>query len=191
MKRALLAAATALTATGAFAAPETYELDPSHSQVLFAFDHFGYSTTWNLFSGIEGDVAFDQENPENSSVSVSFPVRSVYTGWEKRFEHWMDEDFFDASEDEMVSFESTQIEVTGDKTAKITGDLTLNGVTKPVVMDTTLNAVVDKHPVRQKPAVGFTATTSFNRSDYNLGKFAPAVSDTLDVQISIEAIKAD
>lgn len=191
MRSTLLASALALAATGALAAPEDYVLDPSHSQILFSFDHFGYSTTWSMFSEIEGNITFDAENPENSAVSAGFPVRSVFTGWEKRFEHWMSEDFLDAGEDEMVSFESTGIEVTGEKTGKITGNLTLNGVTKPVVLDARLNALIDNHAVRQKPALGFHATTSFDRSDFGLGLYAPAVSDEIKVQISLEALKAE
>src|SRR6056297_4199178 len=104
MKSVLLAAAASLglTAGAGFAAPEKYVLDASHSQVLFSYDHLGYSTTWGMFSGFEGDIQFDQENPANSSVTVSFPVRSMFTGWEGRFEHFMTADFFGADEDEMV-----------------------------------------------------------------------------------------
>src|SRR6056297_2004294 len=135
MKKTLLAAALVAAPFAAQAEPEAYTLDSSHSQILFSYNHLGYSTTWGMFSGFEGDIQFDQEDPANSSVNVSFPVRSMFTGWEARFEHFMSEDFFGAGEDEMVTFESTGIEVTGDTTADITGDLTLNGITKPVTLD--------------------------------------------------------
>jgi polyisoprenoid-binding protein YceI len=191
MKNLLFAAArTGATATGAIAAPEKYALDASHSQILFSYNHLGFSTTWGMFSGFEGEIMFDQEDPASSSVSVSMPVMSMFTGWEGRFDHFMSKDFFEASEDEMVSFTSTGIEVTGEKTAKITGDLTLNGVTKSVVLDATLNQVGD-HPMAGKPWAGFDATTTLVRSDFGLGKFAPYVSDEVQVQISIEAMKAE
>ncbi|MFO7770556.1 MAG: YceI family protein, partial [Roseovarius gahaiensis] len=132
MNKMLLAAALAFGATGALAAPEKYTLDPSHSQIVFSYNHLGYSTTYGMFSGFEGDIMFDEEDPAASSVNVSMPVMSMLTGWEKRFEHFMSGDFFDASEDDMVSFTSTGINVTGDTTAEITGDLTVNGVTKSV-----------------------------------------------------------
>ena len=113
----------------------------------------------------------------------------MLTGWQERFDHFMTKDFFDAADDEMVTFTSTGIEVTGEKTAKITGDLTLNGVTKSVVLDAVLNQA-GEHPMAKQPWAGFSATTTLVRSDYNLGMFAPYVSDEVQVQISIEAMKA-
>ncbi len=140
MKKTLFAAAlAAIAATGAAAAPEKYVLDSGHSQVIFDYNHLGYSTTYGMFSGFEGEIMFDQEDPAASSVSVSMPLSSMLTGWQKRFDHFMSKDFFDATEDETITFTSTAIEVTGENTAKITGDLTLNGVTKSVVLDAKLN----------------------------------------------------
>jgi len=191
MKNLLLAAAlTGAAATAAVAAPEKYVLDSSHSQVVFNYNHLGFSTTWGMFSGFEGEIMFDKEDPAASSVSVSMPVMSMLTGWEARFDHFMSNDFFAATEDEMVTFTSTGIEVTGENTANITGYLTLNGVTKSVVLDAKLNQSGD-HPMAGKPWAGFNATTSLLRSDYGLEKFAPYVSDEVQVQISIEAMKAE
>ena len=179
-----------LVAAPAVAAPEAWVLDPSHSQIVFSYNHLGYSTNWGMFSGFEGQISFDQADPAASSVTVSFPVRSMLTGWEGRFQHFMSGDFFDAAEDEMVTFTSTAIEVTGDTTARITGDLTLNGVTKPVVLDAVMNQIGD-HPMEQKPWAGFSATTTVLRSDFNVGAFAPFVSDEVQIQLSIEATRAE
>ena len=195
MKTALLAAAmtaamTTVTATAAFAAPEKYVLDSSHSQIVFSYNHLGFSTGYGMFSGFEGVIMFDQEDPAKSSVSVSMPETSMLTGWQARFDHFMSPDFFGANDDDVVSFSSTGIEVTGDTTARITGDLTLNGVTRPVVLDAVLNQVGD-HPMAGKPWAGFSATTTLLRSDFNLGKFAPYVSDEVAVELSIEAMKAE
>ncbi|MCR9126063.1 MAG: YceI family protein [Rhodobacteraceae bacterium] len=191
-KTALIAAAlsTAVTATAAVAAPEKYVLDASHSQVVFSYDHLGYSTTYGMFSGFAGEIMFDQEDPANSSVSVSMPESSMLTGWEARLGHFMSPDFFGSSDDDIISFTSTGIEVTGEDTALITGDFTANGVTKQVVLDAKLNKT-GTHPQAQKPWAGFDATTTLLRSDYNLGAFAPFVSDEVQVMISIEAMKAD
>ena len=186
---ATAAIAAATFTTPAFASSTSYVLDASHSQIVFSYDHLGYSTSYGMFSGFDGTIKFDQEDPAASSVNVSFPVRSMFTGWEARFGHFMSDDFFGAGEDEMVSFSSTSIEVTGENTALITGDLTLNGVTKPVVLDATLNQVGD-HPMEGKPWAGFDATTTLIRSDYDLGNFAPFVSDEVEVVISIEAMQA-
>ncbi|RYH03388.1 polyisoprenoid-binding protein [Salipiger sp. IMCC34102] len=180
------AAAAALLAAPAFAEPVTYELDPGHSQVVFNYEHLGFSTTYGMFSGFEGTIDFDEEDPANSSVEVSFPVRSMMTGWEGRFEHFMSEDFFGAGEEDMVTFTSTSIEVTGDDTALITGDLSMNDVTKEVVLDTTLNQA-GTQPMEGREWLGFDATTTLLRSDFNVGAFAPNISDEVEVMISLEA----
>ena len=189
MKNLILAAAMTLGATGAFAA-DKYVLDASHSQVIFSYNHLGFSTTYGMFSGFEGEIMFDAENAAASSVNVSMPVMSMFTGWEKREGHFMSDDFFGASEGDMITFASTSIEVTGENTAKITGDLSMNDVTKSVVLDAKLNKTGD-HPQANKPWAGFDATTTLLRSDYGLGAFAPYVSDEVEVKISIEAMKAE
>ena len=189
MKSVLFAAALALGATSAVAA-DKYVLDASHSQVVFSYQHLGFSTTYGMFAGFDGEIMFDEADPAASSVSVSMPVMSMFTGWEKREGHFMSGDFFDAAEGDMVTFASTGIEVTGDGTAKITGDLTMNDVTKSVVLDAKLNKAAD-HPQAGKPWVGFDASTTVLRSDFELGAFAPYVSDEVAVTISIEAMKAE
>ena len=172
MKQTLIAAAfamgaTGLGATGALAEPEAYTLDPSHSQVLFSYNHLGFSTTYGMFSGFEGEIMFDEDEPAKSSVNVSMPLMSMFTGWEEREEHFMSDDFFGAAEGDMITFSSTGIEVTGEDTAKITGDLSMNGVTKSVVLDTTLNKQAS-HPMNNKPWLGFDATTTLLRSDFGV-----------------------
>lgn len=188
MKSLILAAALS-TAAGFAAAADKYVLDSSHSQVLFSYNHLGFSTTYGMFSGFEGEIMFDQENAANSSVNVSMPVMSMFTGWEKRSGHFMSGDFFGATEGDMITFTSTSIEVTGENTAMITGDLTMNDVTKSVVLDAVLNKT-GTHPMANKDWAGFDATVTLTRSDFGLGAFAPAVSDEVDVKISVEAMKA-
>lgn len=192
MKNLIAVAALSLgmTTVSAQAAPEAYVLDASHSQIIFSYNHLGYSTTYGMFSGFEGEIMFDQENPSASTVSVSMPVMSMFTGWEARDGHFMSGDFFGAAEGDMVTFTSTAIEVTGENTAMITGDLSMNGVTKSVVLDAKLNQV-GEHPMANKPWAGFDATTTLLRSEFGVGNFAPFISDEVEVQISIEAMKAD
>ena len=189
MKSLVMAALMSATASMAVAA-EKYMLDASHSQVIFNYNHLGFSTTYGMFSGFEGEIMFDQENPANSTVSVSMPTKSMFTGWEAREGHFMSDDFFGATDEDVITFTSTSIELTGDDTAMITGDLTMNDVTKSVVLDAKLNKVGD-HPMANKPWAGFDATTTLLRSDFNVGKFAPFVSDEVGVMISIEAQKAE
>ncbi len=191
MKSVLLAAGLAFgLATAAAAAPETYTLDPSHSQIVFSYNHLGFSTTTGMFSGFEGTIEFDAEAPANSSVTVSFPTASLITGWDERTTHFLTADFFDAPENPEISFKSTAIEVTGEKSGKVTGDLTINGVTKPVVLDAVMTQM-GEHPMAKKPWVGFDATTTVKRSDFDMGMFAPYVSDEVAISISIEAQKAE
>jgi len=186
MTRLPLIAAALLAATPAFAEPEAFTLDASHSQIVFNYNHLGFSTTYGMFSGFEGEIMFDADAPENSSVNVSMPLSSMFTGWEERDAHFQSADFFDVASNELVSFTSTAIEVTGDDTALITGDLTLGGVTKSVVLDAKLNQAAE-HPMAKMPWLGFDATTTLLRSAFDAGNFAPFVSAEVEVFISIEA----
>ena len=188
MKSLLLSTAFAASASMA-AAADKYELDASHSQIVFSYNHLGFSTTFGMFSGFEGEIMFDQENPAASSVTVSMPTKSMFTGWEKRDAHFMNADFFDATDEDLITFTSTSIEITGETTALITGDLTMNEVTKSVVLDAVLNQA-GANPLNGQDWAGFDATTTLKRSDFGLGAFAPAVSDEVEVRISIEASKA-
>lgn len=185
------AAAVTVLAGAALAAPEEYTIDTSHAQIVFAYDHLGFSTTTGMFGDISGTIVFDAEDPAASSVEATFPVASLLTGFQGRDEHFQSPDFFGAEgAAPEVTFVSTGIEVTGDDTALITGDLTLNGVTNEVVLDTVLNQQ-GTHPMEQKPWLGFDATTTLTRSEWNLGMFAPAVSDEVEIRISIEAMQAE
>lgn len=191
LKTTALTTAFALIAGAALAAPQEYTFDTSHSQVVFDYDHLGFSTTTGMFGDITGTIMFDAEDPAASSVEATFPVASLMTGFAGRDEHFQSPDFFGAEgAAPEVTFVSTGIEITGETTALITGDLTLNGVTKEVVLDTALNQQ-GNHPMENKPWVGFDATTTLLRSDYNMGMFAPAVSDEVQVRISVEAMQAD
>lgn len=191
MKSVLLAAGLAFgLASAAAAAPETYTLDPSHSQIVFSYNHLGFSTTTGMFSGFEGTIRFDAEDPAASSVEVAFPTASLITGWDERTAHFLTADFFGAEEAPEISFTSTAIEVTGEKTGKITGDLTINGITKPVVLEAEMTQM-GEHPMAKAPWVGFNATTTIARSDFDMGQFAPFVGDEVSVLISIEAMKAE
>ena len=182
---ALFSVAAAVPAAG-----QMFDLDPSHSQAIFSYDHLGFSTTFGMFSGFEGQIDFNAEDPAASSVEVSIPVTAILTGWEGRDNHFLSGDFFNAEANDMVTFASTSIEVTGENTAVITGDLTMNGMTQSVDLDATLNQQ-GMHPIANAPWIGFDATTTLLRSDFGLGMFAPAVSDEVELIISIEARESE
>lgn len=186
-------AAAALVATSfsasAFAELKPYKLDPSHSQVSFSYTHLGLSTTFGMFSGFEGEILFDKDNPAASSVSVSIPTQAMNTGWDRRDKHLQSGDFLGTKEGDVVTFKSTSIKITGDDTAIITGDLTVNGTTASVDLDTKMN-FAGPHPSPRAggvPTLGFTAKAGILRSSFDAGRAAPFVSDELALIISIEA----
>ncbi|NIZ10765.1 YceI family protein [Pseudooceanicola sp. HF7] len=195
MKSTVMATALALLATpalmtSAVAAPVEYDLDTTHTQLIFHYNHLGFSTGFGMFSGFGGTIEFDAEDPAASSVEVTIPADTLVTGIDERTAHFLTGDFFGAEENDLITFTSTSIEVTGDETALITGDLTLNGITNEVVLDAALNQV-GEHPMEGKPWAGFDATTTILRSDYDMGMFAPYVSDEVEIEISIEAMQAE
>lgn len=191
MKKSILAAAIAATmlAAPAFAADD-YVLDAGHSQVVFSYNHLGFSTTHGMFAGFDGQISFDADDPAASTVSIEIPTASLITGWDARTKHFLSEDFFSAEFSQTITFVSTSIEVTGENTANITGDLTLNDITKSVVLDTVMNQA-GEHPMAKKPWLGFDATTTLIRTDFGMGKFAPFISDDVTLMISIEATKSE
>ena len=188
MKKFFLASAAVFgLATTVAAEPVNYVLDASHSQIVFTYNHLGFSTTTGMFSGFDGAISFDAENPAASSVTVEVKADSLITGWNERDAHFLSDDFFGAGAAPLITFASTGIEVTGENTGLITGDLTVNGVTKSVVLDATMTQM-GEHPMANLPWVGFNATTTVLRSDFDMGMFAPYVSDEVAIEISIEAM---
>lgn len=180
-----------LGATAAMAAPATYEFDPSHSQVVFDYTHMGFSISTAIINGVTGKVVLDADAPEKSSVEATVPLSGLHTIAPELDKHLFGPDFFNTDQAGAVAtFKSTKVELDGDKEANVTGDLTLNGVTKPVVLEVELNQL-GKHPMSGKEVAGFEAETTIKRTDFNLGKFAPAVADELQIKIAVEAAKAE
>ncbi|GAA0718975.1 YceI family protein [Dokdonella soli] len=188
IRRIALAAALALATAPVFAG--TYTLDPAHTQVIFSWNHFGYSNPSAQFGKVEGTLEFDQANPTKSSVSVTIPLSSIDSHVAKLDEHLQSNEFFDAAKYPDATFKSTKVEKgAGKDKLKVTGDLTVHGVTKPVVLDVTINKV-GEHPMRKAQAAGFDATTTIKRSEFGLTKYVPMVSDDVKVHITSETIDA-
>lgn len=185
------AAIAALGATAAIAEPVAYDFDPDHSQIVFDYTHMGFSTSTGIINGVTGKLMLDKENPANSSVEATIPMSGLHMIAAALDEHMFGKDFLNADKASAVAtFKSTKVELEDDDEAKVTGDFTLNGVTKPVVLEVDLKQIAN-NPMSGKEVAGFDAETEIKRSDFNLGAFAPAVEDELDVSISIEAIKAE
>ena len=177
-----------LAIAGPAAAADTYKLEPTHSSVTFQYTHFGFSHPTGKFMNAVGSVNLDKADPSKSSVEVSFDIAGVNTGVPALDNHLKSPDFFDAAKFPTATFKSTKVEVTGKDTAKVTGDLTIHGVTKPVTLNVKLNKL-DVHPMMKKEDAGFTATATIKRSDFGVGNYVPAVSDQLDLYIEAETIK--
>ncbi|MDC5073156.1 YceI family protein [Acinetobacter baumannii] len=181
--------AVALASTVTLAAPVDYKIDPTHTATVFSWNHFGFSTPSANFSDIQGVIKVDNAKPANSSVNVTIPLSSVNTNVPALDKEFQEEAWFNAAKYPNITFKSTKVETKDKKHFKITGDLTVKGITKPVVLDAVLNKQ-GQHPMAKVPAIGFNATTSFNRSDFGLGNYVPNVGDKITVNITTEATAA-
>ena len=180
---ALLAAAALLLSVPAHGA-DTYTLDPSHTTVIWEAHHFGFSNPHGFLPMVEGPVTLDEATLANSMVDVTINPGLITTGNTKFDDHLKTKDFFNIGEYPKITFKSTKVEPTGDKKAKVTGNLSLLGKEQPVVLDVVFNKK-DEHPFTKKPTVGFSATGVVKRTLFGMVFGAPNVSD--DVKITIEA----
>ena len=182
-------------AFGALSAPlsavhaaEAFTFDKSHTQIIFSYDHLGFSTTQGMFRDFDGSITIDSEEPANSSVSVTIQADSIDTGWPERDAHLRSAEFFDVEQFPTITFESTEVRMAGVDQAIITGNLTIRDQTREVELVTDL-VRMGLHPMREGvTAAGFGASTTVKRSDYGLGLYAPAVGDVIDIRISAETV---
>ncbi len=185
-----LIAATFLITSTAKAAPQTYEFDKAHTQILFFIDHLGFSMSQGEFHDYDGEIIFDQEDPTNSSVEIEIQTDSIDMDDKKWDKHMKNEDFFDVKEYPTMTFKSTSIEKTGDNTANITGDLKILDITRPVTLNTTFNKA-DIHPFSKRYVAGFSATTDIKRSDFGMDYGLPGIGDDVEVRIEVEAMRLE
>jgi polyisoprenoid-binding protein YceI len=174
-------------AAPAFAAPETYALDPNHTYPRFSYSHLGFSTQLSRFDKVSGKVVFDKE-AKSGSVDITIDTKSVSTASALFDKHIQAEDFLDTAKYPTATFKSTKVTFDGDKPAAIEGDLTLKGVTKKVTLTVT-RFLAMPHPMQKKDAIGADAYTVVKRTDFNMGKYAPNVSDEVRIDIALEAVK--
>ena len=186
LKSIALSLALASATTFTIAKPVSYTIDPTHTATVFTWNHFGFSTPSANFSDIQGEIKVDNDKPEKSTVHVIIPLSSLNTNVKALDEHLKAADFFDAAKYPTITFKSTKVETKDKKHFKITGDLTVKNVTKPVVLDAVLNKQAE-HPMTKQQAIGFNATTSFDRSAFGVGAYVPNVGDKITVNITTEA----
>lgn len=194
MKKTLFAAALFVSAAvgavaPASAAPVAYKIDPAHLSVAFIVNHLGFSNLIGRFNAAAGDLSFDKDAVEKSVVTVTVDTTSVDTNHAKRDEHLRSPDFFNVKEFPKMTFKSTKIEKTGDNAGKLYGELTMLGVTKPVVLDVTFNKE-GVSPASKMETVGFSARGTVKRTDFGMKYGAPYISDDIQLLIEAEAVKA-
>lgn len=181
-----------------------YVSDPNHSSVSFGLKHLGLSDYTLKFRTYDATVTFDPANIAASKVTATIKSTDIISGYPgdylgthqgTKFKSWDDDlanstNFLDASQHPAITFVSTAVAPSGERTAKVTGDLTLKGVTKPVTLDVTFSGETAAHPFAKVPAIGFSATGSFKRSEFGLDYLLPAiVGDDVKVQIEGDFIQ--
>ncbi len=190
MKKLLAICSTACLAMTVNAlAADRYTLDPAHTQVMFKADRFGLSNTYGSFAEISGDLLLDEAHPENSSVRAVIKAASLKSDNVTREEHLTGANWLDAASFPEITFISTKVEPDGE-TAKITGDLTVHGVTKEVTLDATL-VKIGTDPVSKKKAAGFSATASVNRHDFGVSIAEALIGPDVEITIETLAIAAE
>jgi len=201
MKLALrsLFALVALIATAPFAAaaPVTWKIDPTHTEASFQVRHF-FSKVRGVFHEVEGTIVYDDADPTAIKVEAIAKVASVDTGNEKRDGHLQTADFFDAEKNPTLSFKSTSVKQVAKDKFKLTGDLTMRGVTKQVTFDAQFLGAgeisIDGKPRGSK--AGFAATTTVNRKDFGinwnktLDTGGTVLEDSVTIVLNVEADKA-
>lgn len=188
LKQFALAGLLFLSSAAAQAAGN-YNIDPTHTQVQFTYSHMGFSNITGRFDQVESEFNLDTADLTQSSVSVTIPVASISTGVEKLDQHLLGADFFNAEQFPTATFKSTGVTAAGEGKLAVAGDLTIHGVTRPVVMDVTVNKI-GEHPMAKVPAAGFDARFAIKRSDFGLGAYVPVVGDEVSLYITVEARQA-
>ena len=167
-------------------AAETFKLDPVHSFVLFSVQHLGIANTYGRFNDISGTVVFDRDSPSKSSVELSVPVESLDTHNSIRERSLKSPDFFDAKQFPTLTFKSTKVEGSGD-TLKVSGDLTIHGVTKPLTVDFKKGG--EGKGVFGEMRGGGETRFTIKRSDFRMNFEQGEIGDEVTVILSLEGIK--
>ena len=181
------ALAILVATTASFAAPETYTIDSTHTFPTFSYTHMGLSTQISKFTKTSGTVVLDAA-AKTGAVDVTIDMTSVETGVPVFNGHIQGDGFLDTAKFPTATFKSTKVVFDGEKPSAIEGNLTIKGVTKPVTLKVT-NFVAKDHPMLKKAALGADATVVIKRTEFNAGKYGPAVGDDVTITISLEAIK--
>jgi polyisoprenoid-binding protein YceI len=166
-----------------------YKVDTGHTLVVFKVDHLGFNSYWGIFGGSTGTLTIDPAKPAAATVSIEIPLSGITTTSEGLTTHMKGADFFEIAKFPTATFKSTSVAVSG-TTAKISGNLTVKGITKPIVLDAKFTGA-GPHPMNKKVNIGFEATGTLKRSDFGIAYGIPMVSDQVELKITAAFEKAD
>ncbi len=196
--QSLLAVTLCVLATGPALALNTdpkdvpsgvYELDPDHASLVFRVSHFGYSYYTGRFNTFSAKLTVDNKNPENSKLEVTVDPASIDTNHAKLEGELKGENNLNVGKFPKITFVATKITRTGQTTGTVEGDLTMLGITKPVVMDVTFNGW-GEHFMKKTPVLGFGAKGSLKRSLFGYTNYMPMVGDDVTFEIQAEFDKS-
>jgi polyisoprenoid-binding protein YceI len=187
--RIALAASLVLTASAVGAV--TYTVDSDHTEGILRWNHVGFSNPTAQFSRVAGTLEYDPANPSRAFVMVTIPLAAMSTGEPDLDDDFRSTDFFDIAKYPTATFKSSKVDQLGPSDQlKVTGDLSVHGVTKTVTLAVTINKL-GTDPRNKLPTVGFDAIATLNRSDFGLGLYVPLVSDEIKIQITGQAAEAN
>lgn len=174
---------------------ETYAFDKTQTNITFTWDHLGLSRQSGRVLDFDGILEFDPGKPEASAVQVVMKASSLWTGYEALDRHLQTVDFFDVGRHPTITFASTGVKKTGERTGDVTGNLTILGIAKPVTLHVTWN-FTGEHPLgklnplfRDKIVSGFTATARIQRSEWGMKRATPLTSDEIEIVINTALLK--
>jgi polyisoprenoid-binding protein YceI len=169
---------------------DIWQLDPPHSSAQFSVRHLGVSTVRGAFTKVSGTVHYDAANPGKASLQATIESASVDTRVEMRDNDLRSPRFLDAQKYPTITFQSKKVEAAGDGKLKVTGDLTIHGVTKEVVLDVDGPTPAIKDPMgKDRLRAGASATTKINRNDFGITSLPGAIGDDITITLDIEMIK--
>ncbi len=184
---AALVLGSALMGGQAMAADYAIDKQGQHAFVNFKISHLGYSWLYGTFKDFDGTFSYDAANPEASKVNVTLKTASVDTNHAERDKHLRSADFLNVSKHDTATFESTSVKSTGEGTADVTGNLTLNGVTKPVVI--AAKFIGEGQDPWGGYRAGFEGTNTLKLKDFDIAMDLGPASETVELIISIEGIR--
>ena len=188
VKALLVSSALALTTIASAALPSQWQLDNSHTRVGFSVNHMGFSTTMGHFNDVKGVVNYDVKQPSKTNMNFTIATDSIDTNWDARDEHLKKAEFFNVAKYPTMTFKSTSVKFINPQQAKVTGDFTMLGQTKPLTLDVTLNKIANS-PLTKEPVIGFRATGNIDRAAYGMTAYADGITTNVPIQIDGELVE--